>query len=37
MNKQRGTDTNMASLMDQLGSKDGMVRQKARETLVELG
>lgn len=31
------TGTNIESLMDKLASKDGMVRQKARESLVALG
>lgn len=37
MNEQKGTGTNIESLMDMLASKDGIVRQKAREALVALG
>ncbi len=37
MNKQKGTGTKLESLMDMLASKDGVVRQKAREALVALG
>jgi len=37
MNEQKGTDTNLESLMDMLASKDGVIRQKAREALVALG
>jgi HEAT repeat protein len=37
MNEQKGTGTNLESLMDLLENKDGMVRQKAREALVALG
>jgi len=37
MNEQKGTDTNLKSLMEMLASKDGVIRQKAREELVALG
>jgi HEAT repeat protein len=37
MSKQKGTGTNLESLMDMLASKDGMTRQKARKSLVALG
>ena len=37
MNKQQLEDTDLKSLMDMLESKDGMIRQKARESLVALG
>jgi len=37
MNEKKGTGTNLESLMDKLASKDGVVRQKAREALVALG
>jgi roadblock/LC7 domain-containing protein len=37
MNEQKETDTTMESLMDMLASEDGVIRQKARETLVALG
>ncbi len=37
MNEQKGTSTNLESLMDMLENKDGVIRQKAREALVELG
>jgi len=37
MNGQKGTGTNLESLMDMLASKDGVVRQKAREALVNMG
>lgn len=37
MNKQKGTGTNLESLMDMLASKDGVIRQNAREALVTLG
>ncbi len=37
MNEQKGTDTNLKSLMEMLVSKDGVIRQKAREELVALG
>ena len=37
MNGQKGTSTNLESLMDMLENKDGVVREKAREALVELG
>jgi HEAT repeat protein len=37
MNEQNGTGTKSESLMDMLASKDGVVRQKAREALVALG
>jgi HEAT repeat protein len=34
---QNPADTNLRSLMDMLASKDGMIRQKARKSLVALG
>ena len=37
MSKQILTGTNLESLMDMLASNDGMVRQKARKSLVALG
>ncbi len=37
MNEQKGTVTNLESLMDMLANKDGVIRQKAREELVALG
>jgi HEAT repeat protein len=37
MIKQKATSTNLESLMDMLESKDGMTREKARESLVDLG
>ena len=37
MNEKKGTGTNLESLMDQLASKDGVIRQKAREALVAMG
>jgi HEAT repeat protein len=37
MNEKKGTTTNIESLMDMLGSKDGAIRQNAREALVALG
>ncbi len=37
MNEQKSTSTNLESLMDMLENKDGVIRQKAREALVELG
>ncbi len=37
MNEKKGTDTNLESLIDQLASKDGVIRQKAREALVAMG
>ncbi len=37
MTAKRLTVTNIESLMDKLASKDGLVRQKARESLVTLG
>jgi HEAT repeat protein len=37
MNEQKGTAANIESLMEKLASKDGVVRQKAREELVLLG
>jgi HEAT repeat protein len=37
MTTKRVTGTNIESLMDKLASKDGMVRQKARKSLVALG
>ena len=37
MTGQKGISTNLESLMDMLENKDGVVRQKAREALVELG
>jgi len=37
MNEQKGTDINLDSLMEKLASKDGVIRQKAREALVVLG
>lgn len=37
MNEQKGTSTNLESLMDMLANKDGVIRQKARDALVELG
>ncbi len=37
MKKQKGTATNLETLMDMLANKDGVIRQKAREALVALG
>lgn len=37
MNAQQSTDANLKNLMTQLESKDGLLRQKARLSLVELG
>jgi HEAT repeat protein len=37
MRKKKLTGTNLTSLMNMLASKDGMIRQKARESLVALG
>jgi HEAT repeat protein len=37
MNEQKRAGTNLESLMDMLENKDGVIRQKAREALVELG
>jgi HEAT repeat protein len=37
MNEQKGTVTNVESLMDMLANKEGVIRQKAREALVALG
>lgn len=37
MKEQKGTGTNIESLMDMLENKDGVIRQKARQALVELG
>jgi HEAT repeat protein len=37
MIEQKRTGTNIESLMDMLASKDGIIRQKAREELVALG
>lgn len=37
MNKKKMTSTDIESLMDKLASKNGMTRQKARESLVVLG
>jgi len=37
MSKIKWVGTNLKSLMDMLASKDGMIRQKARESLVALG
>jgi HEAT repeat protein len=37
MNEQKGTGTNLETLMEKLASKDGVIRQKAREALVALG
>ncbi len=37
MNEQKGTGTNIEALMDMLASKDGVIRQKAREALVAQG
>jgi len=37
MSKEQGTGTNLKSSMDRLASKDGMIRQKARKSLVALG
>ena len=38
MNRQKSTgSTNLKSLMDMLASKDGMIRKKARKSLVDLG
>lgn len=37
MSKQVLYDTNIESLMELLSSKDGMVRQKARESIVAAG
>jgi len=37
MSGQKGTDTNIESLMDMLSNEDGIIRQKAREALVALG
>ena len=37
MKEQKRTDTELETLMDSLASKDGMIRQEARESLVTLG
>ena len=37
MNTQHSTDTSLKSLMEMLDSKDGLIRQKARISLVEMG
>ena len=37
LSKKRLTGANLESLMDMLAGKDGMIRQKARESLVALG
>ncbi|MBE7444398.1 MAG: HEAT repeat domain-containing protein [Planctomycetia bacterium] len=37
MSNQKCTGTNLKTLMDTLSNKDGMIRQKARESLVALG
>jgi HEAT repeat protein len=37
MSDQKWTGTNLESLMDMLANGDGMIRQKARESLVALG
>jgi hypothetical protein len=37
MNTQHSTDANLKSLMKMLESKDGLIRQKARISLVEMG
>ena len=37
MSKSTLSGSNLESLMDKLSSKDGMIRQKARESLVALG
>jgi hypothetical protein len=37
VNEQKGTNTNIESLMEMLGNKDGTIRQNAREALVALG
>jgi len=37
MNNLKGTNTDIESLIEDLASKDGMIRQKAREALVDLG
>ncbi|MBN1471516.1 MAG: HEAT repeat domain-containing protein [Syntrophaceae bacterium] len=37
MDKQKGIISNLESLMDMLASNDGMIRLKARESLVTLG
>jgi hypothetical protein len=37
MTEQKGTNTNIESLMDMLANKDGIIRQKAREESVFLG
>ena len=37
MSGQKRTGTNIESLMEMLASKDGVIRQKAREALVALG
>lgn len=37
MSKQKLTSTNLESLMGLLASKDGMIRQRARKSLVALG
>ncbi len=37
MNEQKGTNTNIKSLVDMLANKDGVIRQNAREALVALG
>ena len=37
MSEQKGTGANIKNLMDMLASKDGVIRQNAREALVALG
>ena len=37
MNTQHSTDASLKSLMEMLDSKDGLIRQKARISLVEMG
>lgn len=37
MSKRKWTGTNLESLMDNLASKDGPTRQKARKSLVAMG
>ncbi len=37
MSENNSTDMDIKSLMDELADKDGMIRQKARESLVALG
>jgi len=37
MNNLKGINTDIESLIEDLASKDGMIRQKAREALVDLG